>query len=427
MRLTRAAIVSIAALALAAAPAAHAADPLRGQQWGLSMVESDPAHSVTRGAGAVVAVVDTGVLASHEDLRGRLAAGHDFVSGDDDPQDGNGHGTHVTGIVAADDGNGVGVSSVAPDAKVMPVRVLDDDGSGTPDDIAAGIDWAATHGAQVLNLSLGPDLPLLGSAPEVGAAIDRALDRGVVVAAAAGNSGLPICEQPRVQGRMLCVGSVDDTGSRSYFSNFGQGLGIMAPGGSLLGGQDILSTYNDGGYEDLAGTSQATPHVAGVAALLVSKGVTGQAAVDRILATARDAGPPGPDMEYGAGIVDARAAVASLGGGSAKGSASGKSSFRISVKGRQRILYVLRHGIIVRCRAAGRGRCRVAANRSHTRVAAGSHALRAGKAATVRAGLTKQGRRLLRAALRRRATLRLRLRVRVPGASRQLYRLTLRP
>jgi len=416
--------------ALAPAGAAHAADPLRGQQWGLSMVESDAAHSVTRGAGAVVAVIDTGVLSSHEDLQGRVVAGHDFVSNDDTPQDGNGHGTHVSGIVAANDGNGVGVSSVAPDAKVMPIRVLDDDGSGSSNDIAAGIDWAVARGAQVINLSLGPDVPIVDSAPEVGDAISRALDRGVVVAAASGNDGLPVCEQPQVQGRMLCVGSVDKRGSRSFFSSFGQGLGIVAPGGSALPfpNEDILSTYNDGGYEELAGTSQATPHVSGVAALLVSKGVTGQAAVDRILATARDVGPAGPDSQYGAGIVNARAAVAGLGGPGSGASAGGKSSsFRVSVRLRQGIAYVLHHGIIVGCRASGSGTCKAAATRSRTRVAAGSHRLRAGKTAMVRARATRKGRRLLSRALRKRSRLQLRLRVTLPGAGAQVRRLTLRP
>src|SRR4051794_7000666 len=266
-------VVLILVCLLAPAGAARAADPRRGEQWGLSMIESDSAHAVTRGAGAVVAVVDTGVMSSHPDLQGRLLAGTDFVDHDGNPSDGDGHGTHVSGIVAANDGNGVGVSSVAPDAKVLPVRVLDDNGSGTSEDIAAGIDWAADHGAQVINLSLGPDVPIAGNDPAMGAAIDRALNKGIVVAAASGNDGLPVCEQPQVQGRMLCVGSVDKRGSRSFFSSFGQGLGIVAPGGSAMpfANEDILSTYNNGGYEELAGTSQAAPHVSGVAALLVSK------------------------------------------------------------------------------------------------------------------------------------------------------------
>src|ERR1700755_1367279 len=100
-------------LALAPASALAAGDPLRPQQWGLDMIESDAAHQTARGDGAVVAVIDSGVNAGHPDLAGRLVPGHDFVDNDDTPQDGNGHGTHVTGIIAANSGNGVGVSSVA--------------------------------------------------------------------------------------------------------------------------------------------------------------------------------------------------------------------------------------------------------------------------------------------------------------------------
>src|SRR5918999_4235403 len=126
-----------------------AADPLRGRQWGLDMVESDPAHGVTRGAGATVAVIDSGVRANHPDLGGRLLPGHDFVDNDGTPQDGDGHGTHVSGIVAANKDNGVGVSSVAPAAMVLPVRVLDDNGAGSVGDVAKGIDFAVSAGADV--------------------------------------------------------------------------------------------------------------------------------------------------------------------------------------------------------------------------------------------------------------------------------------
>jgi len=168
------------------------------------------------------------------------------------------------------------------------------------------------QGAHVINLSLGEQLAVLGTSAEIDGAIDRALDAGRVVVAAAGNSGLPVCEQPSGGGRLLCVGSVDQNRNRSFFSSFGDGLGLTAPGGSGLFASDILSTFNEGpdSYTQLAGTSQAAPHVAGVAALLVSKGLRGQAVVARLLATASDAGPPGPDSEYGAGIVNARRAVA---------------------------------------------------------------------------------------------------------------------
>src|SRR5437870_5949051 len=148
----------VAALA-AAAPAAGAGDPLRSQQWGLDMIEADAAHQVTTGAGAVVAVVDSGVYAAHPDLAGRLLPGHDFVDNDSTPQDDNGHGTHVTGIIAADAGNGVGIEGVAPGATILPLRALDADGNGTSTDIAHAIDYAVAHGAQVINLSLGDVVP----------------------------------------------------------------------------------------------------------------------------------------------------------------------------------------------------------------------------------------------------------------------------
>jgi len=322
--------------------------------------------------------------------------------------------------------------------------VLGNDGSGTVADVVKGIDYAVAQGADVINLSLGGDVPLLGSDESFDAAIDRALDAGRVVVAAAGNEGLPACNQPSGQGRLLCVGSVDENRMRSLFSNFSgnsQALGIMAPGGSLTG-PNILSTFNDGGYEELAGTSQAAPHVAGVAALLVEKGLRGQAAVQRIIATATDAGVAGPDSEYGAGIVNARAAVSGLpdagqpggggagskgGAGSDQGAGPGDSAAKISLRGKLRIRTALRRGIRVRCRAAGAGRCRIAAQRKGRRVAAGSVAVRAGRPVVAAARFNRRGRRLLRRAQRRDRAVRLLVRVTLPGASVQLRRVKLRP
>jgi len=178
-------IVLLACLVVAAP--AGAADPLRSRQWGLTMVNADAARATSTGAGATVAVIDSGAALGHPDLQGRLIAGPDFVDGDNTPSDGNGHGTHVAGIIAANTGNNVGVESVAPGAKVLVIRVLDDSGAGSQDNVAAGIDWATNHGADVINLSLGPDVPLVGTSTNFDAAISRALDRGVVVVAAAGN------------------------------------------------------------------------------------------------------------------------------------------------------------------------------------------------------------------------------------------------
>src|SRR4051794_2462307 len=355
----------LAGALIAAGPAAGAGDPLRSQQWGLDMIEADAAHQVSTGAGATVAVIDTGVYAAHPDLAGRLLAGHDFVDGDSTPQDANGHGTHVTGIIAADAGNGIGIEGVAPGAKILPLRALDANGDGTSTDIANAIDYAVAHGAQVINLSLGDVIP--GSVladQEFDTALGHALDAGVVVVAAAGNDGLPVCEQPSASGRLLCVGAVDKRGARSFYSSFGAGVGIRAPGGSALPlpNEDILSTWNDGSYQELAGTSQATPHAAGVAALLVSLGLRGQAVVDRIAATAK----PGNATTLGAGIVDARAAVAGLrpASGAAGGGAAGSRSASTqtihasaAISSPQRIRAVLRRGVRVRCHAGADGIC----------------------------------------------------------------------
>jgi len=422
IRLSPTAAVAVAVLA-AAAPAAAAPDPLRGQQWNLDMVESDAAHSTAAGAGAIVAVIDSGVFAGHEDLAGRLLPGRDFVDDDGTPQDGNGHGTHVSGIVVATKENGKGLSSVAPGATVLPLRVLDDDGAGTTDDAAAAIDYAVAQGAHVINLSLGSDVPFVGAAgePAFNAALGRAAAAGVTSGAAAGNNGVPVCEQPAVSGRLLCVGAVDRRRMRSFYSSSAGPRGVMAPGGSGLPvvGEDILSTYNDGKYEEVAGTSQATPHVSGIAALLVSLGLRGQAVADRILATAVDAGAAGPDDVYGAGIANARTAVAGLkppggGTGGTKGSASVARVHRIST--------VLKKGIRVRCRAAAAGRCTARVRAGSTTTAYGSARANAGQTVTLIARATKAGRKQLKNAKRVNAV----AEIAIPGAATKTKSLVLR-
>ena len=456
MTMRRFVYMAACACALGAPAGALAAgDPLRDKQYGLDIVEADAAHESATGKGAIIAIVDTGVQASHPDLQGgRLLPGYDFVQNDSTPQDDvDGHGTHVLGIAGATKDNGVGVSSVAPGATLLPVRVLDNEGSGTIANVVRGIDYAVREGAHVINLSLGGDpSSLILSSPQFDAAINRALDADRVVIAAAGNDSLPACNQPSGRGRLLCVGSVDANRSRSDFSNFSgntPALGIMAPGGSRFFGPDILSTFNrdqpefSGPYTEIAGTSQATPHVAGVAALLVEKGLTGQAAVRRLLATASDAGAAGPDAEYGAGIVNARRAVAGLpapgsgqggpmqggpgGGGTGGGGTGTGSAARISLRRTHRIRRVLRRGIRVRCRAAGAGRCGVVVRRRGTRLAVGSKTLRGGRTVVSVARFNRRGRTVLRRALRRKRGLGVRVRVTLPGVTPQLRGVKLRP
>src|SRR4051794_17544623 len=428
----RASLAFLVALLLClAVPATASAvnDPLRPQQWGLDMIHADAAHSTSTGSGVVVAVVDTGVLDSHEDLQGQLVPGRDFVQqpNDDTPQDENGHGTHVTGIVAADANNGKGIEGVAPSAKVMPIRVLDANGEGDAETVAKGIDYAVDHHVDVINLSLGglPIDPLIGSDEKFTAAVQRATSHGIVVVAAAGNDSVPFCEQPAVTGPLLCVGAVDRRGMRSFYSSSGD---IMAPGGTAVTGdpsEDILSTWNDGKYQTDAGTSQATPHVTGVAALLESLGLHGQAVVDRILKTASDPGMA--CLDCGAGILDAKAAVAGLGGGSSGGGNNGGGSTGggstggggaakggISYAHTQKIKTVTKHGVKVTCRATRSGRCKLSVKARGKVVASGSRTVGAGKS-TVSAKLTKAGRKMLKHAKKLNAT----IVAIVPGAGRR--------
>jgi hypothetical protein len=256
----------------------------------------------------------------------------------------------------------------------------------------------------VINLSLGGTLPTagLGVPDDISAAVQRALDHGIVVVAAAGNDGLPFCENNSFSGRVLCVGAVDRRGSRSFYSSFGSGLSLVAPGGSGLPGtdEDVLSTWSDGGYQELAGTSQATPHVSGVAALLVSLGVRGQAAVQRILSTATNIGPP---AMFGAGLVNAQAAVAGL-GHVAGGGAAGGRGLHVSLARRMHVRSVLRHGIRLRCSAP----CSGVARHRRTVVARGS-------GRTLK--LSRRGRRTLTAAMRAHRRVRLVVTVRLSGAT----------
>jgi subtilisin family serine protease len=419
------ALIAAAMLLVAAAPA-FAADPRRDEQWGLEMVHAEEAWPTSTGVGAVVAVIDTGAQRDHPDLGGRLVGGFDYVGDDPNPTDGEGHGTHVTGIVAANRDNGEGIAGVAPGARVMPIRVLDDNGEGFADDTIKGIDYAIDHGAHVINLSLGDFLPLqstLFDDPAYRSVLERAVDAGIVVVLAAGNNGLPKCENPEVDG-ILCVGAVDVTPMRAGYSSFGSNVDLMAPGGSCLGGssEDVLSTVIHSDYDSFCGTSQAAPHVAGVAALLVSLGLTGQAATDRIMATAADS-CVGLMNECGAGVVDAAAAVDGLeppdGGPGEPDAARGSFSTKRRVKRRA----VRRRGFRVICEAARPGECRVRVRRRGRRIARGRDDVPADIRTRVSAELNRAGRRKLKRMGRR---MRVRVIVTLPGEKPRARRVVVR-
>jgi subtilisin family serine protease len=323
------ALAVLLVVALIAPALAATNDTYRARQWGLDKINAEAAWAVTNGTGAVIAVVDTGADMGHPDLQANLlSTGHDFVANDNNPQDENGHGTHVSGIAAAVTNNGIGVAGTAPGAKILPVRVLDADGSGSTDDVALGIRYAADNGADVINLSLGllsgvdKVAKLIGQLDPVYDAIDYAWGKGVVVVIAAGNDSVPLCAEPSAHPQALCVGATDQSDMRSFFSNSDATLSskyLVAPGGggtSCAG--DIFSTYlrsaesfcsTEAGYDALAGTSMATPFVAGVAALLAAKGDTNQQIVNCIIATTDDLGVPGRDPLFGYGRLNAQRAA----------------------------------------------------------------------------------------------------------------------
>ena len=190
-------------------------DPLyAAQQYGPQLIQADRAWDTAQGAGVVIAVVDTGVDFGHPDLQGQLlAGGYDFVNNDGDPADDHGHGTHVSGIAAAVTNNGVGIAGIAPGAKILPVKVMNSSGSGASSALAEGIVYAADHGAQVINLSLGG----AGYSQTVQDAVDHAWSRGAVVVAAAGNNNSSLPFYPAWYAHVIAVASIDSQGVRCGF------------------------------------------------------------------------------------------------------------------------------------------------------------------------------------------------------------------
>jgi serine protease len=291
----------------------------------------------------VVAVLDTGVaysdrgrFARSPDLRGdRFKKGHDFVAGDPYPNDVNGHGTHVASTIAETVDNGVGVTGLAFGAKIMPVRVLDRNGEGDSAAIAKGIRFAARRRVHIINLSFefGRNVRAR-EIPDILDALRFARRKGVLVVGASGNAEAASVAYPARAHDVLSVGATTERGCLADYSNYGPTLDLVAPGGgrdapldgdpncrpaARRGGDIVQMTFTSnvrrfGLPRRYQGTSMATPHVSGTAALVIASGVIGgrpsPGAIEaRLKATARDLGAPGPDDMYGAGLVDASAAT----------------------------------------------------------------------------------------------------------------------
>lgn len=330
-------------------------DLLLAGQWNMRKVHAPAAWTVRTGSGITVADLDTGLDLGHPDFscagKINVLAGSDLVNNDSTPDDDNGHGTHTAGIIGACTNNGIGVVGAAPDATIMPIKVLDAAGSGNANTLATAIRMAADNGAHVINMSIGFSvqgapysgsiLGLAGQLAQIDSAVSYAISKGTVVVASAGNESAALCSYPALAQKVICVGASDPMDLNSWYGNFpvkrdgatNVGPGVLAPGGRGVlvfcdfSASEILSTYArsvdaaDGdcdtlpGYASIQGTSMAAPMVSGIAALVYDKlgGVRSAANVakvtEAITKSAVDLYTPGYDPMSGYGRVDAFNAV----------------------------------------------------------------------------------------------------------------------
>ncbi len=271
--------------------------------WGVDRIDADLVHPTYKGEGVKIAILDTGIDLDHPDLA--VAGDVTFVNGTTNGDDNNGHGTSVTGVIAALD-NDIGTIGVAPAADIYSVKVLAQDASGTISDIIAGIEWSVDNGMQIINMSLGSSMPWPLTAQ---AALDKAYFSGILIIAGAGNSGQPDGQgdnilYPARYYSVVCAASTDNQDVRAPNSSTGPDAELAAPG------VNIYTTAMGGGYETSGGASLAASHITGTAALVINSGVTNNLLIrERLQQTTEDLGTVGWDMQYGFGLVDAYQAI----------------------------------------------------------------------------------------------------------------------
>lgn len=331
---TCAALAGLPGIALAepnaiAQPLSDPNDQIYAQQWNLPLIKVDRVWSaMSEESDVTVAVLDTGDYPDHPDLADiRRVPGYDTVDEDNDPTDPfqASHGAHVSSIILATKDNGIGIAGVAANCRLMPVRVIGP-GGGTVAQIVNGIEYARQNGADVINMSFGFAI-VSGIPVDPGAifaeAIQAAANDDMVMVAAAGNSGEGIVVFPARYDQVIAVGAVDKFREKTDYSNFGPKLELVAPGGYRYVDQDndgvddgVWGAYQSPTgytYEMLQGTSQAAPHVSGLAALLMAKGLHAEAARTTMRLTAMDLGEAGFDNDYGYGLIDFNEALATTG------------------------------------------------------------------------------------------------------------------
>ena len=311
---------------VAAGPSVATNDPLWSRQWAPLKIGAPSAWEATTGAGIKVGIVDSGVDLGHQDLQGRVAANAACIGTNGAAagcvagggQDVNGHGTHVSGIVAANKDNGVGTSGIAPSVQLVMARVFQGDAADLGD-VEAGIRWAVDQGAKVVNVSLGENVllgGLLGGGGSLVPVLNEAWARGAIPVVASGNAQLLSGSPGYGNVNAIIVGATgpDDELAGYSVSTGSAKWALVAPGGNGADARQIISTYWQPGatnqYGVLQGTSMATPHVSASLALLLSRGVSQQRAVELLLATANKAVSCGSTC---AGRLDVGAAMAATG------------------------------------------------------------------------------------------------------------------